>query len=71
MNKLIGLAVLGFSAAALAQGAPSFEEVDSNGDGLISAEEAAAIEGLDMATADANQDGALDRVEYEAATTQE
>jgi len=72
MNKLIGLAILGVSTAALAQsGAPPFEEVDSNGDGLISQEEASAVEGLDMATADTNQDGSLDRAEYEAATAEE
>jgi hypothetical protein len=71
MNKLIGIAVLGFSAAALAQSAVPFEDVDANGDGVISQEEAAAIEGLDMATADTNQDGVLDRAEYEAATAQE
>ncbi|MGI9258453.1 MAG: hypothetical protein ACR2QQ_06445 [Gammaproteobacteria bacterium] len=45
---------------------PAFEEVDANADGLISLEEAAAIEGLDFATADVNQDGSLDLEEYAA-----
>ncbi len=69
MKKIcIVLSALGFSAAALAQGAlPAFEEVDVDADGQISMEEAAAIEGLDFATADANQDGALDQEEYAAA----
>jgi hypothetical protein len=67
MNKLITLTALGFSAAALAQGMPAFEEVDTNADGNISLEEAQAIEGLDFATADANQDGVLSQEEYEAA----
>lgn len=67
MNLLKTLLVFGFASAALAQGMPAFEEVDANGDGQISQEEAAAIEGLDFATADTNQDGALSREEYEAA----
>ncbi len=66
-KSLISLMILGFSGAAVAQGLPAFEEVDANGDGMISEEEAEAVEGLDFATADANQDGAIDRVEYEEA----
>lgn len=66
------LLALGFSAAALAQGqAPSFEEVDQDSDGRISQEEAATVEGLDFATADSNQDGYLDRDEYQQATQQQ
>lgn len=68
MKKLITLVALGFAGAAIAQEAPSFEEVDVNMDGSISQEEAAAVEGLDITTADRNQDGSLDRQEYEAAT---
>lgn len=65
----ISLLALGFTGFAAAQGQlPAFEEVDSNGDGLISADEAAAVEGLDFVTADANQDGAIDRDEYSAAS---
>lgn len=64
----IALIALGFAGTALAQGAPSFEEVDANMDGTISQDEAAVVEGLDLATADTNQDGSLDRSEYEAAT---
>jgi hypothetical protein len=66
----VTLLALGFAGAALAQDAPSFEEVDQNGDGMISQEEAAAVEGLDFATADTNQDGSLDRDEYNQATGQ-
>lgn len=61
---LTGLLILGFSGAAIAQGLPSFDEVDANGDGMISEEEAGAVEGLDFATADTNQDGSIDRAEY-------
>jgi hypothetical protein len=64
------LVLVGFSAAALAQGLPPFEEVDANSDGQISQEEAAAIEGLDFATADTNQDGALSMEEYNAASAE-
>lgn len=66
-TSLTALMAVGFAASALAQGLPAFEEVDANGDGTISADEASAIEGLDLATADTNQDGVLDRAEYEAA----
>jgi len=68
MKYYVGLTALVFSAAALAQSSlPSFEEVDSNGDGMISQEEAQAVEGLDFAQADTNQDGSLSRAEYTAA----
>lgn len=69
MNKRfsISMLILGFSAAAVAQGLPAFEEVDANGDGQISEEEASAVEGLDFATADTNQDGSIDRAEYSEA----
>lgn len=70
-KHLSGLLVLvGFSAAALAQGLPPFEEVDANSDGQISREEAAAIEGLDFGTADTNQDGVLSMEEYNAAKSE-
>lgn len=67
---LVTAFALGFSGFALAQDAPSFEDVDTNGDGSIDRQEASVVEGIDFATADANQDGALDREEYEAARQQ-
>jgi hypothetical protein len=67
MSKYITLLALGFTGIALAQ-APAFEDVDANGDGAITQDEAAAVEGLDFATCDANQDGALAREEYDACT---
>ncbi len=51
-----------FAAAPLA-----FEEVDTDGDGLISADEAAAVEGLDFETADSDKDGTLSVDEYDIA----
>jgi EF hand len=64
---LATLSALGLSALALAQDAPSFDNVDTNMDGAISPQEASVIEGLDFTAADKNQDGKLDRAEYEAA----
>ena len=66
-NAVRMLVLAGFAGAAMAQAMPSFEEVDANSDGLISAEEAATIEGLDFATADADQDGSLSVEEFTAA----
>lgn len=63
---LVLLFALLFAIGALAQ-MPSFEEVDTNADGVIDREEAAAVEGLDFDAADTNMDGVIDRQEYEAA----
>lgn len=61
--------VLGLAGASFAAGsAPAFEDVDTNADGKISKQELAAVEGVDLAKADANGDGHLSRAEYEAAT---
>lgn len=68
--SLPALLIFGFAGTALAQGLPSFEEVDTNNDGQISQEEAAAIEGLDFATADADQNGSLSIEEYNAAQSE-
>jgi hypothetical protein len=63
---------LGYAGAALAQEdemePPTFEDVDSNENGVISESEAAMVPGLDFASADTNQDGVLSRTEFEAAT---
>lgn len=69
-KSLTSLLLAGFAASAIAQGLPSFDDVDANADGAISEEEAQAVEGLDFATADANQDGQLDRAEWEQASQQ-
>lgn len=59
------LLLIGFSGGLLAQGDyPAFEELDTNADGELSEEEAGAVEGLDFATWDANQDGVISREEY-------
>jgi hypothetical protein len=66
-RTLVTLMALGmFSGVALAA-PPAFEDVDRNKDGAITADEAAGVEGLDMASADANGDGMLSKQEYEAA----
>ncbi len=67
MNKYVAMLAFGLSTMVLAADAlPPFEQVDANRDGHISQSEAAAVEGLDFATADTNQDGMLSRAEYEA-----
>jgi Ca2+-binding EF-hand superfamily protein len=61
---LVLLFALMFSVGLMAQ-QPEFDEVDTNNDGFIDREEAAAVEGLDFDAADTNQDGVIDRQEYE------
>ncbi len=46
---------------------PSFEVVDRNEDGKISAEEAGYVRGLSVQEADRDGDGMLSPVEYKAA----
>lgn len=70
MKKYVPLLALVFSGLAFAA-APAFEEVDANADGMISQQEAAVVEGLDFATCDADQDGALNAEEYKACTQAE
>ena len=66
MRTLIPSVLLWVTLTALA--APmTFEEVDTDGDGLISAAEAASVEGLDFETADADADGTLNTDEYNIA----
>ena len=45
----------------------TFEEVDIDGDGLISADEAASVEGMDFDAADSDGDGTLTVDEYDIA----
>lgn len=70
MKRFLPILAMGFVGVALAQ-APAFEDVDTNADGMITEEEAAAVEGLDFATCDANQDGAIAKEEYDACTAAE
>ncbi|MCP5419357.1 MAG: calmodulin [Gammaproteobacteria bacterium] len=53
------------SGTALALG---FESIDTDQNGVISPEEAANVEGLDLTTADINGDGVLSIDEYQQAT---
>lgn len=69
-KSLVSMLILGFAGSAVAQGLPAFEEVDANGDGVISEQEAQAVEGLDFEAADQNQDGQLDQAEYAEATAE-
>jgi hypothetical protein len=57
-----------FAASALAGESAAFTELDADGNGMISSEEAAADPALleDWATADVNGDGQLERAEFSA-----
>lgn len=50
-----------------ASGATSFGDLDKDSDGYISSEEAAGVSGLDVQSADTDNDGRLSRTEFEAA----
>ena len=67
VRTLIVLAAMGLAGTALAASLPPFEKVDADGNGTLSRTEAAAVAGLDFSAADKNNDGMLDRGEYEAA----
>lgn len=70
MNKTIAFAALILAGNVAFAAAPAFEDVDTNGDGVLSQEEAAAVEGLDFTAADTDQNGSLSKDEYEAATSE-
>ena len=62
------LSILLLAAFTTLAAAPlTFEEVDTDGDGLISADEAANVEGLDFNAADSDNDGTLSVDEYDIA----
>ena len=67
-TTLLPLTLL-FGASAVAAGTPAFDDLDSNGDGMLSAEETVVVEGLNLETADTDGDSALSRKEFEAAST--
>lgn len=67
MRALILPALLLIALPTFAATPPTFEEVDADGDGLISADEAANVEGLDFNAADSDNDGTLSVDEYEIA----
>jgi hypothetical protein len=70
MKKLLPV----FAALALASStvlaSMNFEDVDVDKDGVISPEEAANVEGLDLTTADVNGDGVLSIEEFQAAAAE-
>ena len=72
MNRksvITALSLLAGSAFGVAQAAniPSFDELDTNGDGYLTQEEVSVSEEVtaQFSTVDANQDGQLDQSEYE------
>lgn len=67
MRTFVLPALLLVALPAIAAAPLTFEEVDTDGDGLISADEAANVEGLDFNAADGDNDGTLTVDEYEIA----
>lgn len=67
MTKKILVPVFLVAFASAPVSAASFDEVDTDKNGVLSEEEAKAA-GVDLATADQNQDGQVDKTEFEAAT---
>ena len=69
MKKILVPAFLAAFAAAPVFAA-TFGELDTDQNGVLSEEEATAA-GVDLATADQNQDGQIDEAEFQAATGQQ
>jgi hypothetical protein len=67
-RNMVTLLALGLFSVGAVAAAPAFEDLDANQDGVISADEATVVEGLDIASADTDGDGVLSREEYAAAT---
>ncbi|MDS4027020.1 MAG: hypothetical protein RKO25_08590 [Candidatus Contendobacter sp.] len=67
MRALLLSILLLATFTTLAAAPLTFEEVDTDGDGLISADEAANVEGLDFNAADSDNDGTLSVDEYDIA----
>jgi len=63
------VSVLAIAGPASGMEAASFDDLDANKDGKLSKEEAAKKAGLDFAKADTDNDGWLNRSEYEAAVS--
>lgn len=64
---ILPIILLLFALPVFAAPPLTFEEVDTDGDGLISADEAASVEGLDFNAADSDNDGTLSVDEYDIA----
>lgn len=67
-HVVVPIAALAVAAGAIAA-APTFDQLDTNKDGMLSKAEAKGAKGLDFAKADKDKNGMLDRAEYEAAAS--
>jgi hypothetical protein len=67
MKKILILVVLSLASGMAFAQAHTFEDLDTDKNGSLSKEEAAAMEGLDFDKADTNKDGALSKEEHDAA----
>jgi hypothetical protein len=59
--------VMGLASAAGARDIVPFEDLDRDGDGALSIDEASRIENLDFALADRDRNGMISRAEYNRA----
>lgn len=62
-----GTAPGGAGSATVREGWPSFSQLDQDGTGFITQQEAASVSDLNFMSADTDGDGRLSRSEYEAA----
>lgn len=68
MKKLLIPAALLFTASTVYAGdMPNFTDVDADGDGALTLDEASVVEGFDFTAADIDGDGSVTLDEYAAA----
>lgn len=66
-NILIPAALLFAASTVYAGDMPNFTDIDADGDGALTLDEASAVEGFDFNAADADADGSVTLDEYVAA----
>lgn len=67
-NLLIPAALLFAASTVYAGDMPNFTDVDADGDGALTLDEASAVDGFDFSAADADGDGSVTLDEYTMAT---
>lgn len=69
-NLLLPAALFLIFGFASAQDLPEFDVLDTDADGMLTAEDLADYENIDFATVDADGDGQVSAAEYEVLTEQ-
>lgn len=62
-SAFLAVPIIAFSGLASAN-PPPYEDIDTNGDERIDAQEASRVAWIDFLSVDRNQDGIIDRDEY-------